>query len=310
MKRAQDLRHRDPGIRGGIPGSSPIGGDYIQYALPNWAAKFFIDALCAKRDCLTDWIHEARRPRVHGTLPFTVQSAAPQQSDQAVVVFTTRISPTFAALAERWRDRRFSPALVVIETAAASRARRLASAARRRVDDAARICRRHSWRHISVPSVNDANTVAAVERVKPDLAVAAGAGILRSRVLAVPRLGTLNAHMGLLPAYRGMNVAEWSALNGDPVGCSVFFVDDGIDTGPVVVTRMVDTTGCQTIADLRTRVDRVQLDLLDQTVQQVIALGARPATTPQAFADGRQYFRLHPDIRSAVERALRDAIPA
>lgn len=45
LVRAQPMRSSDPGIRGGIPGSRPAWGPYIPYALPNWAAKFFIDAL-------------------------------------------------------------------------------------------------------------------------------------------------------------------------------------------------------------------------------------------------------------------------
>jgi hypothetical protein len=49
VKRAQSLTSAAPGIRGGVPGSWPIGGEYISYALPNWAAKFFADALLAKR---------------------------------------------------------------------------------------------------------------------------------------------------------------------------------------------------------------------------------------------------------------------
>ena len=49
VKRAQSLESRSAGIRGGVAGSAPIGGGYIPFAFPNWAAKFFIDALCAKR---------------------------------------------------------------------------------------------------------------------------------------------------------------------------------------------------------------------------------------------------------------------
>jgi hypothetical protein len=45
---AQDPSASDPGIRGGIPGSDPPWGTYITYALPNWAAKFTIDALLAE----------------------------------------------------------------------------------------------------------------------------------------------------------------------------------------------------------------------------------------------------------------------
>ena len=60
VKRAQTLAHRDGGIRGGIPGSWPIGGEYIAFAFPNWAAKFFVDALTAKRECL-DQLDSERR---------------------------------------------------------------------------------------------------------------------------------------------------------------------------------------------------------------------------------------------------------
>src|SRR6185436_8391054 len=110
---------------------------------------------------------------------------------------------------------------------------------RRRADESVRICRRLGWRHEIVSSVNAPEAIAAIARAEPLVAVSAGSGILRKEALALPRLGTLNAHMGILPGYRGMNVAEWAAFNDDPVGCTVFWVDQGIDTGPIVVTRSV-----------------------------------------------------------------------
>jgi hypothetical protein len=45
VKSTQDLRSGNPNIRGGIKGSHPIWGRYIHYGYPNWAAKFFVDAL-------------------------------------------------------------------------------------------------------------------------------------------------------------------------------------------------------------------------------------------------------------------------
>jgi hypothetical protein len=49
VKAAQDLDNPNPGLRGGIGGSHPIWGSYIPRALPNWATKFFIDAMLEKR---------------------------------------------------------------------------------------------------------------------------------------------------------------------------------------------------------------------------------------------------------------------
>ncbi len=45
LKKVQNLNSKNPGIRGGISGSYPIWGDYLQFAYPNWAVKFYADAL-------------------------------------------------------------------------------------------------------------------------------------------------------------------------------------------------------------------------------------------------------------------------
>jgi hypothetical protein len=45
LKATQDLNSRNPGLRGGIRGSFPVNGAYCRYRLPNWATKFFIDAV-------------------------------------------------------------------------------------------------------------------------------------------------------------------------------------------------------------------------------------------------------------------------
>jgi hypothetical protein len=45
LKTTQRINHPDPAVRGGIAGSAPIWGDYSRFEYPNWAAKFFADAL-------------------------------------------------------------------------------------------------------------------------------------------------------------------------------------------------------------------------------------------------------------------------
>ncbi len=52
VKRAQLHGNVNPGLAGGIGGSDPVWGSYIPKALPNWAAKFFIDGLLEKRALL------------------------------------------------------------------------------------------------------------------------------------------------------------------------------------------------------------------------------------------------------------------
>ena len=47
VKETQSLHSRHPGVRGGVPGSAPCWGWYLRLTYPNWAAKFFADALMA-----------------------------------------------------------------------------------------------------------------------------------------------------------------------------------------------------------------------------------------------------------------------
>src|SRR4029079_17384318 len=67
------------------------------------------------------------------------------------------------------------------------------------------LCRNAGIPLVRIGRLSDAASLAAVRALQPDLAVYAASEILRRSLLEVPCLGTLNAHMGLLPRYRGMN---------------------------------------------------------------------------------------------------------
>ena len=60
VKSTQDLVSRNPGIRGGIKGSHPIWARYIRYSYPNWAAKFFVDALVFEDEIMARLDHEEK----------------------------------------------------------------------------------------------------------------------------------------------------------------------------------------------------------------------------------------------------------
>jgi hypothetical protein len=307
VKRAQSLVSGSDGIRGGVAGSQPAGGEYIPFALPNWAAKFFIDALLAKRRCLSDWLprrQEVGRGSTTQGEPAD-QVASDARSAKSVVAYTTRISPTFAALGERWRARGAAPARVIIEAGRRPwMLSRAVSAIRRRTDDTAALCRRFGWPYTAVATINADAALSAAARVQPDIAVNAGAGLLRRPMLQVPRLGTLGMHMGMLPAYRGMNVAEWAALDHDAVGCSVFWIDEGVDSGDIVATRPVNVDGVCSISDLRVRADAVQIALLDEIAGAMLDGRPIPPSTRQRPEDGRQFYRMHPDVRRILDEDL------
>jgi methionyl-tRNA formyltransferase len=60
--------------------------------------------------------------------------------------------------------------------------------------------------------------------------------IFKSRIINVPRLRTINCHAGKLPFYRGRNILNWVLINDEKeFGITVHYVDEGIDTGDIIL---------------------------------------------------------------------------
>ena len=83
-----------------------------------------------------------------------------------------------------------------------------------------------------------------------DLAILAFVSqIVPERVFSAPRLGSVCFHPSLLPKYRGASAINWALIKGETVtGLTLFWVDRGIDTGPILLQKEVpvdpeDTTG-------------------------------------------------------------------
>ena len=91
----------------------------------------------------------------------------------------------------------------------------------------------------------------AIRDLAPDILVLAGADIAPAAMLQDPRIAAINAHYGLLPRYRGMNVTEWSIYHDDPIGVTIHVVDAGIDTGDLLLREEIGATPGDTLATLR-----------------------------------------------------------
>ena len=98
--------------------------------------------------------------------------------------------------------------------------------------------------------MNDPQVYDAYVKLQPDLAVLAFVtDIIPEKVVNLPSLGTMCYHPSLLPRHRGASAINWALIQGDTrTGLTVFWVDKGIDTGPILLQKEVeinldDTTG-------------------------------------------------------------------
>jgi methionyl-tRNA formyltransferase len=93
---------------------------------------------------------------------------------------------------------------------------------------------------------------AELEATAPDAIVVVAYGrILPPWMLALPRLGCINLHASLLPRYRGAAPIQWAVAMGDAyTGNTTMLLEEGLDTGPILLQQTIDIKPNQTAAEL------------------------------------------------------------
>jgi methionyl-tRNA formyltransferase len=89
--------------------------------------------------------------------------------------------------------------------------------------------------------VNDPQFRLDLMKLKPDLGISLSYNqILGAELLKLFPKGVINFHAGKLPFYRGCNVINWAIINGEKeLGLTAHFVDEGIDTGDIILQRTI-----------------------------------------------------------------------
>ena len=89
--------------------------------------------------------------------------------------------------------------------------------------------------------INHPESVQSIKKYDPDLLISIlGNQIFKEPIINLAPKGCLNLHTALLPKYRGLMPTFWVMKNDEEyTGVSVFFVDKGIDSGPIVVQEKV-----------------------------------------------------------------------
>ena len=75
--------------------------------------------------------------------------------------------------------------------------------------------------------------------------------VVPKSILNCPRLGTIQYHPSLLPKHRGASAINWAIINGETeTGITVFWPDEGIDTGPILLQKEVEIAPDDTVGSL------------------------------------------------------------
>ncbi len=150
----------------------------------------------------------------------------------------------------------------------------------------------------SVRRLADARTVAALAAYAPDaICVACFTRRLPPAVLALPRLGALNAHPSLLPENRGPDPLFWTFHAGArKTGVTIHLMDEGLDTGPILAQRWMALVEGMPETSLEMVLGRLAGDLL---VEALAGLAAG-TLTPRPQDEARASYHSWPEAEDYV----------
>ena len=105
---------------------------------------------------------------------------------------------------------------------------------------------------LQYPKMRSAEAIEKFVSLNIDLCVMAFVtDIVPNEILKYPTLGTIQYHPSLLPKYRGPSSINWPIINGDTkTGLTIFWPDEGLDTGPILLQKTVSINPDDTLGSL------------------------------------------------------------
>ncbi|HEX6971841.1 MAG TPA: methionyl-tRNA formyltransferase, partial [Limnochordia bacterium] len=125
--------------------------------------------------------------------------------------------------------------------------------------------------------MSDPALLARLRELAPDaLVLVAFGALIPPPLLELPRLGCINAHPSLLPAYRGAAPIQRALLDGlQETGVSTMYMAEGYDTGDIILQRRVPISSDDDAGTLHDRLAQIAAQLLGETLER-LAAGTAP----------------------------------
>lgn len=130
------------------------------------------------------------------------------------------------------------------------------------------VAERHGIRVLQFERVRRPEAQEALRQLMPELQVVVAFGqILPRAVIDIAPRGTVNVHASLLPRLRGAAPIQWAIANGDTeTGVTTMQIDEGLDTGSLLLSRSLAIAPEETAAELEPRLARLGGELLVETL--------------------------------------------
>jgi len=161
-------------------------------------------------------------------------------------------------------------------------------------EEISRLSAKYKFPVLLLEKINSSDSIARLRKLEADLFVLSGYNqIIKKEVIGIPALGTINLHGGKLPQYRGAAPINWQIINGETTGgCAIIYVDEGIDTGPIIAQKIYPITAEDTHASVLEKTLQIFPPLLVSVLEQIDSGTVK--ASPQDPQEGGYFSRRYP----------------
>lgn len=159
---------------------------------------------------------------------------------------------------------------------------------------------KHNIHYLKHENINSKEFLTILSQYKCDLFVSMSFNqIFKTEIINLPRYKSINCHAGKLPFYRGRNILNWALINNEKeFGITVHYIDEGIDTGDIILQKTYPICDEDTYATL---LQRAYLDCANILYEAVILF-------KKGFVLGRKQTEIHPVGFYCSQRKIGDEI--
>jgi methionyl-tRNA formyltransferase len=166
-------------------------------------------------------------------------------------------------------------------------------------------CLQHGLRYASVEDHNNDHCRQLLAELSPDWIILGDTRILRPSIFGLARRHTINTHPGYLPVVRGNHPYIWAIVDGLPQGASVHIVNQGVDTGPLLDSKVYKLVPGTSFSTLVRDLNVLCSELLCACMQALVGRGLQ--AREQAMSERPTYRAAPASVRMDAIRALEGA---
>lgn len=103
---------------------------------------------------------------------------------------------------------------------------------------------KYNIKYLKHENINSGEFISIIKTYNCDLFVSMSFNqIFKTEIINLPKFKTINCHAGMLPFYRGRNILNWALINDEKeFGITVHYIDEGIDTGDIILQKAYSIT--------------------------------------------------------------------